>query len=130
MPPPCADHGLQRGQECDNERADADDPEAGEDRCDGVGVAARTALLDRLQQLTDGLAIVVGRTARRRRSLDAIQIDLVGGDVVVEGRRKTFARRGRHRFGAGRSRAVAAILLVGAVKIQTGRGASAMFSAS
>ena len=41
----------------------------------GVGVAARTALLDRLQQLTDGLAIVVGRAARRRRSLDAVQID-------------------------------------------------------
>ncbi len=118
-----AEHRLQRGQEGDNERADAGEPEPGKDCCDRVDVAPRTALLDSLQQLTDGLAIVVGRASRCGCRLVAAQIDAVGGDVIVEGGRKTLARNRGNRLGTRRRRrAVGAILALAAVKIQAGRG--------
>ena len=53
-----------------------------------------------LQQLTDGLAIVVRRATRSRRNLGLAEIDAVGGDIVVEGRHETFAGCGRDWFAA------------------------------
>ena len=62
-----ADRGLQRRQEGDGEEAAADQPDSGEQSRERIDVAGRAALLDRLQDLADGLAVVVGGAARRGR---------------------------------------------------------------
>ena len=59
-----ADRGLQRGPEADGQKRAADQPDAAEQRCQGVDTTRGAALLDRLQHLADGLAVVVGGTTR------------------------------------------------------------------
>src|SRR5216683_200627 len=52
------DRGLQRSEETDGQKAAAEQPDHGKRGGDGVDAARRTALLDRLQKLPDGLAVV------------------------------------------------------------------------
>ena len=65
--------GLQRGQEAGGQKAAADQPDAGKDRGKRIDAAGRAALLDRLQNLSDGFAIVIGGAAGRARLIDRIE---------------------------------------------------------
>ncbi len=56
--------GPDRGQEADRQRGAGDEPDHREDGRAGIDVAGRAAGLQRLQQLADGLAVVIGGTAR------------------------------------------------------------------
>ena len=58
--------GFERGHEQECQQAAGDDPQTGEQRCDSVGAAARTALLDGLQHFADRLAIVIGGASEAR----------------------------------------------------------------
>ena len=58
--------GLQRRQEADGEQTGAKQPDAGEDAGESVDIAGGAASLNRLEQLADGLAIIIGRAPRQR----------------------------------------------------------------
>ena len=79
-----ADEGLQRRQERDGEQSGADHPDAGKQRRQRVDVAGGAALLDRLQDLADGLAIVIGRAARKPRLVGRVETRPVR-DARLEG---------------------------------------------
>ena len=65
-----ADRGLQRGQEADGQKRGAENPDAGKKRGERIDVAGRAALLNGLQDLPDGFAVVIGGAAGRARLLD------------------------------------------------------------
>ena len=94
-----ADGGLQRRQEADGEKRAAEQPDAAEQRRQRVDVARRPALLDRLQHLTDGFAVVIGGAARAARGSSIgskIGRSLLGAHVerrFVVGRRHRRDRR-------------------------------------
>ena len=109
-----AHRGLQRGQEADGQKPGADQPDAGEHRGEGVDVAGGAALLDRLQQLADGFAVVIGG-ATRQRLLGARVVARalgddarLGGEIVVGSARSRRRGVGSRRVGiAGGRRLVA-----------------------
>ncbi len=90
-----ADRGLQRGQEGEGQQSGADQPDHGEQRCERKGTAGRAALLDGLQDLPDGFAIVIGGASGRARArlLDLVEDRPVGALPVVEGRFVVGGRR-------------------------------------
>ena len=57
------DRGLQRRQEADHQDCRADHPDRGKKRGEGVDAAGRPALLNGLQNLPDGFAVVIGGAA-------------------------------------------------------------------
>ena len=75
-----ADRGLQRGQEGEGQQGGADQPDHGEQRCERKGTAGRAALLDGLQDLPDGFAVVIGGASGRGRArlLDLVEDRPVG----------------------------------------------------
>jgi hypothetical protein len=73
-----ADNCFERRQESEGDEADAGDPEAGEQRGDGIGVAARTAFLDGLEDIADGFAIVV-----RGKTIETCAAKITGGLAQV-----------------------------------------------
>ncbi len=83
-----ADGGLKRGQEGEGQQCGADQPHHGEQRCKRKGTAGRAALLDGLQNLPDGFAVVIGGASGRGRArlLDLVEDRPVGALPVVEGR--------------------------------------------
>ncbi|MHC2694556.1 hypothetical protein ACVME9_007047 [Bradyrhizobium liaoningense] len=91
--------GLDRGQEADGQRGAGGEPDAGEDGGECVDAAGRAALLKRLEQLADGLAVVIRGAARRERLLDRIEHGrpLIGGRSRLEARLIEDGGRGRHR---------------------------------
>ena len=97
--------GPDRGQEADRQRGAGRKPDDGEDGRTGVDVAGRAARLQRLEQLADGLAVVIGGAARGARFLDRIEYGaLVGGSARLERR---LVEHGRHRRRDRRRRFVA-----------------------
>jgi hypothetical protein len=68
-----AHEGLQRGKEADGQKSGADDPHAREQSGERIDVAGRASLLDRLQDLADRLAIVIGGPARKARLFDRFE---------------------------------------------------------
>jgi hypothetical protein len=98
-----ADRGLQRGQEADGQENAAGNPEAGD--CGGkrIDPLSGAAFLDRLQDLSDGLAIVVGGAARAARLFDRVEHRPIGARPRVE---RCFGI-GRCRGGNGRRSDVA-----------------------
>ena len=107
-----AHQGLQRGQEADRQQGRADHPDHGEKRRERIDVAGGAALLDRLQNLADGFAVVVGGAAGRARLLDRLEDRPVVARPGVEcaftvGRRRRRIgrrrRRRRHHVAAGRT---------------------------
>ncbi len=74
-----ADRGLQRADEAGGEQRAAGEPDAGENGGERIDAAGRAALLQRLQQLTDGLAVVIGGAARHARLFDRIEHRTIGG---------------------------------------------------
>ena len=86
-----SDHGLQRRQEADGQQRAAEQPDRAEHGGQCIDAAGRAALLDRLQDLSDGFAIVIGGATRCARLLDRIE------------HRPVHARSGVERgFGVGR----------------------------
>ncbi len=75
---------LQRGQEADGQKRAADDPDGGRRGGQRVDAAGGTALLQRLENLSDGCAIVIGGAARRARLLDRLECRAVGAGADVE----------------------------------------------
>ena len=59
-----ADRGLQRGPEGGRQKRTADQPDDAEQRRQRIDAARGPALLDRLQHLADGFAVVIGGAAR------------------------------------------------------------------
>jgi hypothetical protein len=59
-----ADRSLQRRPEGGREKRTADQPNGAEQRRERIDAARGPALLDRLQHLTDGFAVVIGGAAR------------------------------------------------------------------
>ena len=78
------DRRLQRGKEADRQQGCAENPDAGKKRGEGIDVAGRAALLNRLQNLTDGFAVVIGGAAARARLLDRFKHRPVGAEAGVE----------------------------------------------
>ena len=75
MPPlPWPIAACMRGQEADGQEAAADDPDAGRKRRQRIGVAGGAALLNRLQSLADGFAVVIGGATGRARFFDRVEI--------------------------------------------------------
>ena len=68
-----ADRVLQRGQEADGQKDGADNPDAGKQGGKRVDVAGRAAFLDRLQDLADGFAVIIGGAAARARLFDRLE---------------------------------------------------------
>ncbi|MGY3034801.1 hypothetical protein ACVIIV_003971 [Bradyrhizobium sp. USDA 4354] len=93
--------GLDRGQEADGQRGAGGEPDAGEDGGEGVDAAGRAALLKRLEQLADGLAVVIGGAARGARLLDRVEHGrpLIGGRARLEARLVEDRGRGRRHRG-------------------------------
>jgi hypothetical protein len=93
------DRGPQRWQEAEHQDCRADDPDRGKERGESVDAARGPALLNGLQNLPDGFAIVIGGAARRARLLDRIEYlpilarPGVERAVVVRGRRCAGRRR-------------------------------------
>ena len=88
---------LQRGQESGGQQRAADDPDAGEHGGKRIDAAGRAALLDCLQNLSDGFAIVIGGATRRARLFDRIEYRPVHARTRINAR----IERG---FGVGRGR--------------------------
>ena len=95
--------GLQRRQEADGQKAAADQPDAGKDGGKRIDAAGRAALLDGLQNLSDGFAIVVGGATAAARLLDRIEYRPLRAGAGVE---RCFGE-GRGRGGIGRRRDLA-----------------------
>ena len=80
-----SDRGLQRGQEADGQqrrsRRTQTPPKHGGERIDAAG---RAALLDRLQNLSDGFAIVIGGATGAARLFDRIEHRPIGASARVE----------------------------------------------
>ena len=90
-----ADQRLQRGKETDGQQNAAGNPDSCKRSCHRVDAARRASLLDRLQQLADGLAVVIGGTADgERRRFDLVQAAAIDARTVVE--RIEARRAGRH----------------------------------
>src|SRR5580704_7744486 len=97
--------GLQRGHEGKAQQPADRDPDDGDDGRDREHAAGGTALLDRLQNLPDGLAVVIGGAPRRARLFDRLEDRPVGARAGIEcglvkcglviGRRRGRSRR-RH----------------------------------
>ena len=83
------DRGPQRWQEADHQDGRADDPDRGKKRGEGVDAAGGPALLNGLQNLPDGFAVVIGGAACRARLLDRIE-DL---PIARSAGRRTCCRR-------------------------------------
>ena len=64
--------GFECRHEQKGQKTAGDNPEAREQRCNRIGAAARTALLNGLQHLADRLAIVVGGRAAEARLLRVV----------------------------------------------------------
>ena len=79
-----SDRGVQRRQEADSERGAADQPDAGEDSRKGIDAAGRAALLDGLEDLADGFAIVVGGATAAARLLDRLEHRPLRADAGIE----------------------------------------------
>ena len=75
---------VQRGQEADGQKRAAENPDAAKHRGERVNAAGRAALLKRLQDLSDGFAVVIGGAARRARLLDRLEDRPVGARADVE----------------------------------------------
>ena len=82
---PLTDRGLQRGQEAHGQKTAADQPDRGEQGRERIDVAGGPALLDRLQDLPDGFAIVIGGTPRRARLFDRLEHRPLGARTGIEG---------------------------------------------
>ena len=67
------DGSLQRRQETEGQHCGADQPDRGEKRGQRVDVAGRPALLNGLQNLPDGFAVVIGGAAGRARLFDEFE---------------------------------------------------------
>jgi hypothetical protein len=92
--------GLQRRQEADGEEGAANQPDGGKNRRKRVEAAGRAALLQRLQNLSDGFAIVVGGAAGTARLFDRIEHRTVRVRARVKwgfGVRRSGRRQGRRR---------------------------------
>ncbi len=88
-----ADHFLERGQEADGQQQRADHPDHGEQHRKREGAAGRAALLDGLQDLSDGFAVVIGGAAGLARLFDRIEDRPLGGALpVVAGVTLTLSR--------------------------------------
>ena len=97
-----ADRRLQRGQEAEGQEGAADDPDAGKQRGEGVDVAGGPALLDRLQNLPDGFAVVIGGAAGGARLLDRLE-DLAVGACWCRSCHHMTAAKTPHRCGPNRA---------------------------
>ena len=89
-----SDRRLQRGQEADGQKHAAEHPDAAEDGGERVDAAGGAALLDRLQNLSDGFAIIVGGATGAARLLDRIEHRPLGASARVK-RHIGIGRRGR-----------------------------------
>ena len=96
-----SDCGLQRGQEAHGQEPAADQPDAGKNGGERVDATGRAALLDRLQNLSDGFAIVIGGAAGRARLLDRIEHLQLRARARVK--RRFGIVRGRGRSGRRRN---------------------------
>ncbi len=79
------DQGLQRRQERNGQQACADDPQAGEQGGERIDVAGGAVLLQRLQDLADGFAVIVRGTARKALIVLRLEARAIIGDACVEG---------------------------------------------
>ena len=102
-----SDRSLQRGQEADGQKRAADQPDGAEDGRKRIDAAGRAALLDRLQDLSDGFAIVVGGATGTARLLDRIEHRTIGVLAHVARVVRCFGI-GRRGGGNGRRRDVVA----------------------
>jgi hypothetical protein len=89
-----SDRRLQRGQEADGQQAATDHPDAAKHGGKRVDAAGRAALLDRLQNLSDGFAIVIGGATGAARLLDRIEHRPLGASARVK-RHIGIGRRSR-----------------------------------
>ena len=79
-----ADGRLQRGEEAEGQKRGAENPDAGKQRGERIDVAGGAALLNGLQNLPDGFAVVIGGAAGRARLLDRFKDLPVGARAGVE----------------------------------------------
>src|SRR5581483_5949871 len=91
---------MQRRQEGKSQQAAADHPHAGEYGRKRIDAARGPALLDRLQDLADGLAVVIGGATRLPDVLDRLKACSIGVRArlearLVEGRRRGHDHRAR-----------------------------------
>ncbi len=92
-----SDGSLQRRKEGDRQQSGAENPDRGEKRGERVDVAGGPALLNGLQNLSDGFAVVVGGAAGRAHILDRLKGLPVGARPGVERARVVILTRGRVR---------------------------------
>ncbi len=76
---------LNRGQEAEGQQRAAGEPDAGDDGEDRKHAAGRAALLNGLQELPDGFAVVIGGAAGRTRLLDRLEARPIGVGPRIEG---------------------------------------------
>ena len=78
---------LQRWGETVGQQSGAKQPDAGENAGERIDVAGRAALLNRLQNLADRFAVVVGGTARKARVISCQRFGMGAGIERVFERR-------------------------------------------